>query len=154
MKGSFIERGGIWVVAQGAIMTAVLGLSLVFHGSRFTLFDIATGLLFMAVGAGVGLAGARSLGANLTPFPKPIPEARLVRSGIYARIRHPLYTSVTLLSAGWALMWQSGPAIGAAVVLALFFDIKARSEERWLRLKFAEYEDYTNRTRKFIPWVY
>lgn len=154
MNRSFFERGGIWVAAQGAIMTAILALSLAFHAPRATLHNVLPGLLFMAIGAAAGIAGARSLGSNLTPFPKPVPDARLVRTGVYSLIRHPLYTSVTLLSAGWALLWQSAPALAAAAALALFFDIKARREERWLRGKFTEYEDYAKQTRKFIPWIY
>jgi protein-S-isoprenylcysteine O-methyltransferase Ste14 len=94
------------------------------------------------------------LGSNLTPFPKPIAGAKLVRNGIYSWVRHPLYAGVFLLSLGWALLWHSGPALGMSLMLALFFDIKARGEERRLREKFPEYEDYAKRTRKFIPRVY
>jgi protein-S-isoprenylcysteine O-methyltransferase Ste14 len=42
----------------------------------------------------------------------------------------------------------------AALVLALFFDAKARREERWLRQRFSEYARYEARVRRFLPWVY
>jgi protein-S-isoprenylcysteine O-methyltransferase Ste14 len=94
------------------------------------------------------------LGENLTPFPKPRSEGRLVRSGIYSRVRHPLYTSVFLAALGWALLWQSWPALLVALSLAPFFEAKARREETWLREQFAEYDDYTRHTHRFLPWIY
>ena len=108
----------------------------------------------MLVGAGVALAGAMALGRNLTPFPKPSVSAQLVRHGIYAVIRHPLYTSVITVAFGWALVWQSWPALLVAVMLIPFFHAKARHEERWLREKFPDYADYERRVRRFIPWIY
>ena len=108
----------------------------------------------MLVGAGVALAGAMALGRNLTPFPKPSDSAQLVRHGIYAVIRHPLYTSVIAVALGWALVWQSWPALLVAVMLVPFFHAKARHEERWLREKFPDYADYERRVRRFIPWIY
>jgi protein-S-isoprenylcysteine O-methyltransferase Ste14 len=52
------------------------------------------------------------------------------------------------------LNWQSEPALVAAMVLAWALDRKARLEERWLRERFPEYEDYMRRVRRFLPWIY
>ena len=110
------------------------------------------GLLLVA--AGCGIAGTISLGRNLTPFPKPSASSTLVRTGIYGLIRHPLYTAVFCGSVGWALVWQSWPALLAALALAPLFDAKARREERWLRQKFPEYAGYERQVRRFVPWIY
>ena len=59
-----------------------------------------------------------------------------------------------LASLGWALLWQSVAALGAAVVLGVFFDAKARLEERLLLAKFPGYAAYRGRTWRFVPWVY
>ena len=77
-----------------------------------------------------------------------------MRHGIYSVMRHPLYTSVMLASLGWALLWQSGPALVAALLLAPFFDAKARREERWLAERFPDYGDYQRRVARFLPWIY
>ena len=69
-------------------------------------------------------------------------------------IRHPLYTSVIAVAIGWALVWQSWPALLAAAALIPFFHAKALNEERWLREKFPDYADYERRVRRFIPWIY
>jgi protein-S-isoprenylcysteine O-methyltransferase Ste14 len=57
-------------------------------------------------------------------------------------------------SVGWALVWQSWPALLATLALAPFFDAKARREECWLRQQFPEYASYEQRVRRFIPWIY
>jgi len=96
----------------------------------------------------VALEGSR------TAFPRPLPNAQLVQRGIYRHLRHPLYASVMLASLGWALLWQSGPSLLAALIAIPFFDAKARREERWLVEAFPEYAGYQQRVRRFIPWVY
>lgn len=135
------------------LLTTVALLAVFFRG-RYSPVIVIAGMVLMLVGAGVALAGAMALGRNLTPFPKPSDSAQLVRHGIYAVIRHPLYTSVIAVALGWALVWQSWPALLVAVMLVPFFHAKARHEERWLREKFPDYADYERRVRRFIPWIY
>ena len=153
MAASFLQRGGGWVLGQGVLMLAVALLAIVFHG-HWTKLAIVVGAVLLFVGGAVGLAGAIVLGRNLTPFPKPIDQSPLVQQGVYALMRHPLYTSVVLAAVGWALLWQSWPALAAALVLVPFLDAKASQEERWLMEKSPEYAEYQKRVRRFIPWVY
>jgi protein-S-isoprenylcysteine O-methyltransferase Ste14 len=151
---TFRERGGLWVVAQSALMLAVVALGVWCHGDWKPGFQLVLGTLLFITGGVVGIAGVAVLGNSRTPFPKPTPHARLVRHGIYALIRHPLYTSVVLASLGWALIWQSLPALGAAALLVPLFDAKARREERWLTEQFPQYADYQRHVRRFIPGIY
>jgi protein-S-isoprenylcysteine O-methyltransferase Ste14 len=76
----------------------------------------------------------------------------LVRHGIYAVIRHPLYTSVIAASIGWALVWQSWPALLVAASLVPFFQAKASREERWLREKLPDCAGYERQVHRFLPW--
>ena len=150
----FFQRGGAWVLGQSVLMGAVALLAVLHRGTGFQPALVIAGAVLMIIGAGVAIAGKMALGKNLTPFPKPIERAQLVQNGIYALIRHPLYTSVILVSIGWALIWQSWPALLPAVALIPFFHAKARHEERWLREKFPEYAHYEQRVRRFIPWLF
>jgi len=154
MDGNFVERGGLWVVGQGVLLCAAIAGGILCHGQwhSFALTLCGVGLLLIA--GGCGLAGASSLGQNLTPFPKPSASTRLVTTGIYSLMRHPLYTAVFCGSVGWALVWRSWPALLAGLALALLFDGKARREEHWLRQQFPEYSAYERKVRRFVPWVY
>src|SRR5210317_476582 len=76
-----------------------------------------------------------------------VPRARLVRGGIYGIVRHPLYTSVILLSFAWALWWCSLPGVALALVTTVFLDAKARREEDRLCLRFLDYQAYAKRVK-------
>ncbi len=154
MSGSFLQRGGFWVLGQGALLGVVIAGGLLGRDQWQSLTFTLGGVSLLLMAAGIGLAGTVSLGRNLTPFPKPSASTRLVRSGIYGLMRHPLYTAVFCGSAGWALVWRSWPALLAALALAPLLDAKARREERWLRQQFPEYAGYDQRVRRFVPWIY
>ncbi len=151
----FFERGGGWVLSQMAVMATVFVLGLVFHASPLRIQAIVLpGGIIMGLGGIIAIAGVMAFGRNLTPFPKPRPDSQLVQHGIYGLMRHPLYTSLMLTAFGWALFRQSGPALAGAAVFALFLDAKARREERWMLRAFPEYQQYTQRVRRFFPWIY
>jgi len=147
----FVDRGGVWVVIQALLMIAVVALGVAFHGDWTSVPVIATGALLFLTGGYFGIAGAMVLGRNRTPYPLPRDGSELVQNGIYARLRHPLYTSVMLASFGWGLIWQSSASLLAALALVPFFHAKARREERWLCEKFPSYRDYAKRVPRFIP---
>jgi protein-S-isoprenylcysteine O-methyltransferase Ste14 len=112
------------------------------------------GASLCVVALGFVVLGSAALGRNLSPFPKPKDDGRLVTSGVYAVVRHPLYTGFGAGAFGWSLLWRSVSAAIVAVVLLLWLDLKARREERWLEQKFADYRDYKARVRRLIPFVY
>jgi|GEM_PF-1680525 len=112
----FFERGGGWVAGQFVLLACLLGLSVLHPGAGPALWRFA-GVLVLIVAVAVAIAGTKALGRNLTPFPKPADHAKLVQHGIYAKIRHPLYTAVMLTGIGWALVWLIWPALLAAAAL-------------------------------------
>lgn len=154
MLSGWVDRGGLWVWGQNFLTLAVLALGPIYHGQWQQLAGTITGAMLLGTGAVFGLAGTRALGRNRTPYPKPLEAAQLVEHGIYALVRHPLYSSLMLMSLGWASVWRSWPALVAALVLAILLDAKARLEERYLREQFTAYDDYARRVRRFIPKVY
>jgi protein-S-isoprenylcysteine O-methyltransferase Ste14 len=87
-------------------------------------------------------------------MPGPHPQGRLVTQGIYAWIRHPLYSAVGLFFMGFALQSGSGLGVAAALLLGLFLDAKSRFEERLLRARFPDYEAYARKVRRFLPGLY
>jgi protein-S-isoprenylcysteine O-methyltransferase Ste14 len=109
------------------------------------------GLPLMLAGLGCLLPALWAHGRKLTPLPEPRRELGLLRTGIYAVIRHPLYTGVMALAFGLAFWFQKAGALGGAMLLTLFFNLKAREEERRLRRLYPEYADYQRQTGRFLP---
>jgi protein-S-isoprenylcysteine O-methyltransferase Ste14 len=153
-RPSFVEKGGVWVVAQFVVMAGWLALTPVGHTRTHSIaMQILAGALLLA-GAYAGVAGALTLGKSRTPFPRPPEDTQLIRHGIYAIVRHPLYTSLIALSLAWACYWQSPVGGALAILQALLLDAKARREERWLREKFPEYPDYAAGVKRLFPFIY
>ena len=154
-------RGEGWVVLQGILLATVGAAGLLALGGvnpptwdgLARIVTSVVGLAAIAAGAAQGRAGVRDLGANLTPLPHPTDESDLVQSGIYAKVRHPIYGGLILLGLGWALLSAYLPAIPVALLLVPFFWLKSSVEERWLEERFPSYEDYRRRTRRFIAWI-
>lgn len=77
---------------------------------------------------------------------------RLVTSGIYHYIRHPLYASLLYLA--WGIFFKSPSLLEGliATVATAFLYATARADENECLLKFGdEYASYMKQTRMFIP---
>ena len=115
---------------------------------------IVGGLLLGAVGGVLALGGLFSLGKNLTAVPKPKENAHMVEHGAYRWVRHPIYSGIILGAFGLALLRAGWLGVLYALILLLFFDIKSRKEEEWLREKYVDYAAYQQRVKKLIPFLY
>jgi protein-S-isoprenylcysteine O-methyltransferase Ste14 len=149
-------RGEGWFLLQvvlfGAI--AVSGAVSPSWGGWPAAVGIAIGGILIGCGGLLSLRGLLDLRENLTPFPKPLEGARLVESGAYRLVRHPIYGGLILGALGWGLMRASPVTLLGALLLAVFFDLKSRREEIWLSESYPEYPAYRSRTRRLVPWVY
>ena len=80
---------------------------------------------------------------------------KLVKTGLYRYIRHPMYGSLLLLGLGMflkSISWQSF-IIMMIIIVALFITCKV--EEREMLKKFGdEYKAYISKTKMFIPYLY
>ena len=97
---------------------------------------VVTGLGMGIGGAVLVVLGLRDLGRNLTAVPHPRDGAELVETGIYRFVRHPIYGGLIAMAVAWGLMNASLLTLLMAAVLALFFDLKSRREEAWLRARY------------------
>lgn len=78
----------------------------------------------------------------------------MIDSGIYARLRHPIYAGIIFASLGWSALTGSLGALVASLLLAVFLDAKARREEIWLLERYDAYADYRRRSKRFLPGIY
>ena len=83
-------------------------------------------------------------------------EHRLVATGIYRHIRHPMYLAFWLLAVSQALLlpnWIAGPA--GLIGFGFLFFSRIGPEERMMEQAFGEdYQAYRQRSWRIIPFVY
>jgi protein-S-isoprenylcysteine O-methyltransferase Ste14 len=148
---SFSARGGRWVIAQFVLLLAHGALCVIARAVPGQLAWQALGVLMTIGGIALMAAAMRQLGQALTAMPMPNGLGELVTNGLYAAVRHPIYTAVLLLSLGWVVLWQSLLGLIAWPAIIAFFFAKARKEERMLAKQFAGYDAYRTRTKMLIP---
>jgi protein-S-isoprenylcysteine O-methyltransferase Ste14 len=79
-------------------------------------------------------------------------QHELIRSGPYARVRHPIYTGLLLAIFGTALALGEVRGLIGFVLVAYYFFGKAKREERVMSQEFGEqYAEYRRRTGMLVP---
>lgn len=140
MSPALVAAQGVGLVGF-AVVTLATG-----HMPRADLAGVA-GVVLAAGGAGLGLSAVRNLGPALSPMPEPRPGTRLVETGPYRWVRHPIYLSLSVAMAGVALAARSWPAAAVGAAVTGLLAGKARFEERRLLLSVPGYADYRRRVR-------
>lgn len=115
---------------------------------------LVLGAVLLLAGGALIYFGIDDLGHNLAARPAPVRHATLIETGVYRRVRHPIYAGVIALAVGWALALGSPAALVVALLLAGWLDLKSRREEVWLRAHHPGYAAYRLRTNRFIPGLY
>ncbi|MFK7601276.1 methyltransferase family protein [Deinococcus sp. SM5_A1] len=147
----FRQRGGDLVAAQ-FVLIVLVALS---GRKRQSVGGIqkAAGLTLMALGGAVVVGGGRTLGGNLSALPELLDTSELVTTGLYAQIRHPIYSGLLALGLGWGILRGSPEALGWTAALAALFHFKSAREEKALLARFPAYAAYRKRTKRFVPGV-
>jgi protein-S-isoprenylcysteine O-methyltransferase Ste14 len=150
-------RGEGWVLVQSILFVLVAAAGFSVNGAwareARTVTTIVAGLL--VVGGGLlAVSGAVELREAFTPVPRPRDGARLVETGAYALVRHPIYGGIVLVALGWGLFAASPISIGLSLVLLAFFRLKSAREEAWLVEAYPGYDAYRARTKRMIPFLY
>jgi protein-S-isoprenylcysteine O-methyltransferase Ste14 len=103
-----------------------------------------------ATGTALGLLAAAPHANHLTPRVEPPEDLELLRDGVYALSRNPMYTGLLLATGGWAVLRRRPEPMLAWAALAGVLHAKTHREEALLNARFgAEYERYRIRTPRF-----
>ena len=144
------------VVGQLAIIAAIalaLASNGTLPGGTVTVTRVL-GSVMATVGLILAFIASRRLGAALGASPLPRPGAALVTDGPYRFARHPIYGGLSLFMMGSGLFLDSLLGFLLAALLVPYFLLKARYEERQLRMHYPGYRAYRETVgRWLIPFV-
>lgn len=109
---------------------------------------LALALLCVALGAllyGFALFGAR--------ISRGVREERLVTEGVYAWVRHPIYSAALFICSGVLLLGCDYWLLVGPPLFWLFLTLLMRgTEEKWLRRRYGRaYEEYCRRVPRCLP---
>lgn len=83
------------------------------------------------------------------------PGAKLVTTGVYKYVRHPLYTGVLLLLPGLFLYRPTLSILVFVLITIIYIEIGSRLEEKKLIGIFGEdYVQYRQSVKRYFPFIY
>lgn len=116
-------------------------------GISITLIGIAIALLAFREHSRVNQSGPKAL-------PTPNQQADLITSGLYQRIRHPIYTGVLLVALGVTVWHGHIVTLIASLLLLGLLTYKSMYEEELLREQYPNYAVYMQTTGRFLPKLF
>jgi protein-S-isoprenylcysteine O-methyltransferase Ste14 len=82
-------------------------------------------------------------------------EHRVVSTGVYGLVRHPMYLGAILMFVGGPLVTGAASALAVGVALSLLLAVRIVEEEKLLASKLSGYDDYRRRVRyRLLPFVW
>lgn len=143
-----LQKGRLLVFAQFGL---ILILALFPDSKNVNSQAEIAGTAFLFLGLIILFGGFRGLGKSLTANPVPVDSGALVTTGIYARLRHPIYTGLLVLTMGLVVssgVWaQLIPWFGLLGLLIY----KMRWEETLLSAKYKGYAAYKSCVPALFP---
>ena len=109
----------------------------------------AAGVVLVAVGMVLSILVLARLGRSFSIVPQ---ARRLVTTGPYAYVRHPLYLCEEIAIIGVAVVHFSALAVLILIIQWIFQLRRMVNEERLLRAHFPEYASYASDTPRIVPW--
>jgi len=126
-----------------------------FLGVRFLPQDVwlaRIGVIISFAGAAIAIWARAILGQNWSARVSLKVDHQLIRSGLYAYMRHPIYSGFLLMVIGTAVVQGEFRGLLAIPVVAIGLTIKAKQEEELLRNEFGEsYSQYCRESGFLLP---
>ena len=120
-----------------------------------TALVVWTGLSIQTAAIALGIWARRILGQHWSGEITIKVDYRLIRTGPYRLVRHPIYTAWLGMFARTAIVLGQMHALLGFAVAAFAYWRKIRLEEANLKNAFgAEYEGYRRNTWALVPWLF
>jgi protein-S-isoprenylcysteine O-methyltransferase Ste14 len=145
----FMHARNISVLATAVLMAAAVAL--VYRGSLFGTGPVSISL--QVAGLALMLWARVTFGFRSFHYAANPTAGGLVTHGPYQYVRNPIY------AAAWLILWTGvavhRSAVNAALagVVAVTLLIRIGCEEQLLRAAYPEYEDYSRKTARLVPFV-
>jgi len=117
-----------------------------------TVFSAVIGVVLVWAGIGIALWARFHLGQYWSARITLKEDHKLIRTGPYARLRHPIYTGLDLAALGSAIVIDHWRCVAGVCLIIFGYVMKARREERLLAGQFgAAFDEHRQHTGFLLP---
>jgi protein-S-isoprenylcysteine O-methyltransferase Ste14 len=153
-SAGLVNRASRW-----GVLLQFLAFTLLWQGHFWLrplpFWRLAVAVLLFALAIVLSWGSSRALAGQLRIDAALGTDHRLVRSGPYRFVRHPIYTSMLLVGCATAVIltpWQL--AVPALMAFIVGTEIRVRTEEKLLAARFAEeFASYKRNVPAYIPFL-
>jgi protein-S-isoprenylcysteine O-methyltransferase Ste14 len=142
------------LIEQGVlILSGILGVIFKWHTLPFFPFVCVTGIIFIITSLLFHMYCERT---HKQAHDTASEINKVITSGIYGKIRHPLYLSMIVMNIGIALVFGRWISLIIAVIISVFTVLTVFKEEKYLLIKFPDqYNQYMKNVRwRMIPGLF
>jgi protein-S-isoprenylcysteine O-methyltransferase Ste14 len=147
-----VPATAIWLLSLATTAWDFIALQqLTFH---FTIIS-ALGIALFFCGVALRITSKRKLNQSYSYTLSTAPTKRLVTSGVYRFIRHPIYFAAIFYVSGAPLVFSSLYGFFVSLVFIPCILYRIGIEEKLLTEEFGEqYVDYKKHTKRLVPFLY
>ncbi|GLV11580.1 hypothetical protein MyChFU_49000 [Mycobacterium intracellulare subsp. chimaera] len=153
-----------WIAGAGFVAAIVIGVAapLLQLAGVFSPLDVlhttwiqTTGVVIAVAGIGATVYAQKDMGESWRIGVDPSETTTLVRHGVFAVVRNPIFSAMLVFAAGIVLMTPNPLALAGFVLLTTAIELQVRSvEEPYLHTVHGQqYREYTAAVGRFVPRV-
>lgn len=148
---AFVERYGKLLSAPVFVILVLAIVGLFYIHSLFGHGPVSIGLQAVAV---LLMIWARvTFGMRSFHYAANPTEGGLVTTGPYRYMRHPIYAAILLFLWTGVAVNASPPGVALGLVATAMLALRIVFEERLVRRRYPDYDDYARRTKRVIPFI-
>jgi protein-S-isoprenylcysteine O-methyltransferase Ste14 len=163
LKTRRTERKETFVSRYGILFLEIVGFALLFldeaeigflgHQVIPRTYAVAiTGVAFTWAGIALALWARWHLGQYWSARVTIKEDHKLIRTGPYSRLRHPIYSGLDLAALGSAMTIDQWRCVAGICLIVLGYWIKAKKEEAMLTAQFgADFDEHRKHTGFLLP---
>jgi protein-S-isoprenylcysteine O-methyltransferase Ste14 len=148
---AFAERYGKLLSAPVVVLLVLAIVGLLYTHSLFGHGPISIGL--QALAALLMLWARVTFGLRSFHYAANPTEGGLVTTGPYRYMRHPIYAAVLLFVWTGVAVNASPLSVALGLVATAMLALRIIFEERLVRQRYPEYDDYARRTKRVVPFI-
>jgi len=149
MNQNTISKIGSVVV----FLLAVLGLMFLIF-KKYILSDNPVGIVIQVLAVGLMIWARITFGVRSFHAVANTTKGGLVTHGPYRWWRHPIYAAIIYFVWAGVCSYLVIDAIAAAVLISMSLFIRMLIEEKFLRATYPEYNEYSKRAKRLIPFLF